>query len=125
MAWQFDDPREVSGLDRLKERLSLTFNRLANVVRCYERVATLAYGTTVRPSGDLTRVQLIEVTNTSPFTVANPINAKEGAEITLDFYNHSGGTMGSVTFGSDFSLDGAFVAPANGDHAVYKFYGAL
>ena len=43
-------------------------------------------------------------------------------EFSIDFNNTSGGAMGVVTFGAQFKLSGAFVAPATGNHRIYRFY---
>lgn len=89
--------------------------------RHYEPVMFLPYGTTVRPSAARRQIQNITVTDGSAFTVANPSVPREGIELTLDFLNQSDGTMGAVTFGDEYSLDGAFDAPGVDEHAVYTF----
>lgn len=122
MVWHYADPREVTSLPVFVERIASTMKKLATAARCYEPVTQLTYGTTVRPGGNLTRAQLIEVTNTSAFTIANPEQPREGATITLDIYNNSGGTMGTITWGDEYALDGTVTNPADGDHLVISFY---
>lgn len=105
----------------LRKVLSTELPKLWADARVYEQVARLPYGTTVRVSGDTTQVQRIEVTDTAAFAVANPPRPREGAEIKLAFHNTAGGTMGTVTFGNEYALDGAFVKPGVDEHALYAF----
>ena len=62
------------------------------------------------------------VSNNTPFTIADPERPREGAVITLDIRNNSGGAMGAVTFGDTYALQGAFTAPANAKHRLITFY---
>lgn len=102
--------------------LARELHRIARSMVSYERVAVLPYGTTVRPSGNLTRAMLIQATNNVAFLVANPTNPREGAEITFDIHNLAGGAMGAVTFGSEYVLTGAFTSPASTKHRLIRFY---
>lgn len=87
--------------------------RLSTVVQCYERAIYLLYGTTVRPQGDLSRVQIIQVTNTTPFTIANPLEPRDGAVVTLVIENSSGGVI-APTFGSEYRMHQQYFPPDNG-----------
>jgi len=109
-------------LPQLLKVLALELPRFAQAVTTYERVAVLAYGTTIRPSGDVSRYGQITVTNATPFTIANPISPREGVELTLDIYNSSGGAMGTITWGSEYQLAGTFVNPASTKHRSIGFY---
>lgn len=63
----------------------------------------------------------IVATNTSNFTVNNPINGKDGQELTYLMNNASGGALGTVSWGTQFQLAGAFVNPANGKYRSIHF----
>lgn len=119
--WTFIVPTATT-LPKIMDQLKTQFTSLAQKVACYERVASLTYGTTVRPSGEVSRVAMIRVTNTSGFTVANPTSPREGVELTFDIWNDSGGTMGTITWGSEFALTATFTNPANGKHRIIGFY---
>jgi hypothetical protein len=108
-------------LAALKKVLAVSLPDLYQQARFYERECDLVYGTTVRPSGSVSRTQRIPVNDSTAFTVANPESPREGVEITLDFHNIGAGTIGDVTFGSEYELDGAFVKPAVDQHATYTF----
>lgn len=122
MPWQYVDPLSGKDLPTVLGHFKRIFARLSQLVKCYEVVPTLVYGTIVIPSGALEQIQLIAVTNGVAFQVANPLLPREGVEITLDFWNNTAGAMGAVTFGAEFQLAGAFVAPAAGKHRLYSFY---
>jgi hypothetical protein len=62
------------------------------------------------------------------FTIANPTNARNGAWLTIEVVNVSGGVMGAVTWGAAYRLQGgAFVAPANNKRrcVTFRYDGAL
>lgn len=125
MPWPFQATSHLAGVKTVTElvqKLGIHLARLSRLVVTYEPVATLVYGTTVRPDGSTTRVQLIPVTNGTAFTVANPTKSRDGVEITLDFWNNTAGVMGAVTLGSEYETAGAFVAPGAGNHRIYSFY---
>jgi hypothetical protein len=124
MPWPFQTGSHLAGvtdLQTLVQKVGTHLSRLSRLVRTYEQTAILAYGTTVRSSGELSRVLLITVTNGTAFTLANPIDPREGIELTYDFFNNTAGAMGAVTFGTEFQLAGAFVAPGAGKHRLYSF----
>jgi hypothetical protein len=89
---------------------------------------TLAYGATVTPNLSSGNFFTVAVTNTSAWKLANPTGyaptsgSAAAQEWTLDVYNNSGGVMGAVATGTAYKLTGAFVAPANGFHRMYRFY---
>jgi hypothetical protein len=117
--------RGAQDISQLKRVLGTELPKIAQFASTYERVAPVPYGTTVRPPGDLSRTVLVTVTDTVAFTVAPPERPREGVHLTIDFFNNSGGTMGTVTFDPAYQLTAAFVAPANGAHKVYSFYRTL
>ena len=61
-------------------------------------------------------------TDTNPMTVSNPTNVGKGQMVTYDFLNSSGGTMGTITWGGNFHLAGAFVNPASTKRRNITFY---
>lgn len=124
MSWAFSIQRlrGITVLSQLVQILGLELPRLSRLVRCYEPVGPLTYGTTVQVGGDVARVQLITVTNATAFTIANPRSPREGAEITLDVFNNTAGAIGAITFGTEYQTAGAFVNPAAGKHRLIAFY---
>jgi hypothetical protein len=84
-------------------------------------VVALTYGTTVSPNAATGRAFQIDVTNTTGFTIANPVAPLKGTRISFDIRNRSGGAMGTVTWGSDFNLAGAFTNPAASKHRTITF----
>ena len=63
----------------------------------------------------------ITVTNTGAFTVGNPASAIfAGQRITVRIINASGGTLGTVTWGSNYRLS-SWVSPANGFSRAIDF----
>jgi hypothetical protein len=112
----------ATNLAALIKVLALELPRLAAHVMYYERIALLAYGTTVRPSGNASRYQYVRVTNTSGFTIAAPELPREGVIITLDIHNGSGGAMGVITWDPVYELTVPFVNPADGKHRLIEFY---
>jgi hypothetical protein len=85
------------------------------------------YGATISgldsSSFEVTR---IVATDTNAFVISNPTNAQTGARLVYIILNSSGGTMGAVTWGSDFVLTSALNNPANGKHRIitFRFYGS-
>lgn len=122
MAWTWTRPATESSVGQLATYVSDALARLSQMVKCYERIGVLTYGTTVQVGGNLSRVQLITVTDASNFTVANPTSPREGAEIVLDVFNNTAGAIGVVTMGSEYELAGAFTNPGAGKHRLYAFY---
>lgn len=120
-AWLQAAIQGVKDLKGLITLLAAELPRFAQTVLHYERVAVLPYAATVRPSGNLTRVVTVNITNTSAWAMANPTIPKEGVELTFDIRNGSGGTMGAVTWGTEYELAGAFVKPVNGKHRLISF----
>lgn len=81
----------------------------------------LTYGATVNTDAQAAETFYLNVTNGTAFTIANPTNKFAGLDITYEIKNSSGGAMGAVTWGADFLLAGAFVAPANTKRRMYSF----
>lgn len=73
----------------------------------------LTYGTTVNTDASLNDIFVVNATNGTAFTIANPTNAADKV-ITYIIMNSSGGAMGAITWGGDFKLAGAFTNPGNG-----------
>lgn len=64
----------------------------------------------------------IAATNTTAFTVNAPFNPLLGQELMIDFFNSSGGTMGTPTLTGFTLTGGAFTKPANTKHRWVRFY---
>lgn len=111
----------IKDLGTLITKLAGWLSDLVRTARFYDLEAPVAYGTTVRPSGNRGGPQLITVTDNAAFTVAAPSNPREGFIITLDFLNSSEGSVGTVTFDAAYVLDGAFRAPGIDLRASYRF----
>lgn len=81
----------------------------------------IAYSATMATDAGIARRYTITPTDTTAFTISNPTNPTDDAEIEYTFLNSSGGTMGTPTFGAAFKLGAAFDKPANGKTRVYRF----
>jgi PKD repeat protein len=126
MSWSFQ-ASALKGIKTIKTLVAFLADQLFalfQAARYYEPIANLTYGTTVQPNGSRSGIQRIEVTDSTAFTVLNPTLPKEGVSLTLDFINSADGTIGAVTFGSEYKLDGAFTKPTIDNHCVYTFYRA-
>jgi hypothetical protein len=87
-------------------------------------VLNAAYGTTIAAFDALAYgVIRIVVTNQVGFRIPNPLNstAQSGLSLTFIILNSSGGTMGTITWGDEFKLGGAFTNPANGKYRLITF----
>jgi hypothetical protein len=85
-------------------------------------VEGLTYGATVTSDGSRYGIKRLTVTNGTGFTIANPTNPLTGTRLTYEIRNSSGGAMGTLTWGSDFRLGGAFTNPANGFRKTISFW---
>lgn len=121
MTWTAPNLAGITKLPSLRETLANTLPNLVREGRFFDRVSPLLYGTTVRPSGRTSTGQILTVTDDVAFTIANPDQPREGVEMTLEIRNASGLTMGAVTFGSHYALEGAFQPPPIDGSAVYVF----
>jgi hypothetical protein len=81
----------------------------------------LAYAATMTPDPSLGTLVQITPTDTSAFTIAAPVVANSGQELTFEVTNSSGGSMGTITWNSVYALAGAFVNPANGKKRTITF----
>jgi hypothetical protein len=99
--------------------------RLSQLVQCYERVGILTYGPNVRVPGELDRILYLRVTNGAAFTIENPERPREGVVLHFHIFNDSGGAMGPVTWGSEYTLVSPFVAPGPGDSVVVTYFRSL
>lgn len=81
------------------------------------------YGKKIEPFDALKYgVVRIVVTDDIGFTISNPINGSySGLALTFVILNDSGGAMGTITWGSDFKLGGAFTNPASGRYRLITF----
>jgi hypothetical protein len=120
-SWLASAIKAVTNLADLVKLLAAELPRFAHHVTCYERVTVLVYGTTVRPGGRVTRYQTLRVTDTVAFTMENPADAREGVDITFDIENGSGGTMGAITWGTEYELTATFTNPASTKHRLISF----
>lgn len=88
-------------------------------------LTTLTYGTTVTTDASKGSWQKVTATNTTAFTIANPSNfpgTAQSQELTIEVVNSSGGAMGTITWGTNYTLvGGAFTNPATGKARWIKF----
>jgi hypothetical protein len=90
-------------------------NGISKIQQLVNTINAPTYGTTVAIDSSLANIFPIVVTNTTAFTVSNPINSQAGQIITIQIKNSSGGAMGAITWSSSFRLaGGTFTNPANG-----------
>ena len=80
------------------------------------------YSASITPNAALGKYQAIEVTNTSAFTINSATNIVQGSELVIEIYNASGGTMGAITWASNYKMAGAFTNPAANYLRVISFY---
>jgi hypothetical protein len=86
-----------------------------------DRQQTLTYGATVNTDMALGNYCII-VSNTSAFTINSPTNAQIGETLTYEIVNASGGAMGTITWGANFSYrDTSWTNPANGKRRLIQF----
>ena len=70
---------------------------------------------------------ILTVTDGANMTINNPINSvggpyyAAGSLLTVTIRNTSGGSLGTITWGSHFKLAGAFVPPASGSNRSITF----
>ena len=63
----------------------------------------------------------VSVNSTLAFTISNPIVPIAGMELTYEMFHNCDGTMGVITWGTDFELNGAFCNPATGARKSITF----
>jgi hypothetical protein len=66
----------------------------------------LPYTASITPAGWLGDFFDITATNNTAFTINNPSNPYDGAQMTFTIHNTSGGALGVVTMGAAFHLQG-------------------
>lgn len=82
----------------------------------------LTYATTVATDMSKGNFCQLVVSTTGSFTLANPTNAQPGMVLTYEITNVSGGAMGTITWGSDFSYrDSSWSNPVNGRRRTISF----
>jgi hypothetical protein len=102
-----------------------------NLIPHHAAVFTQSRGTTTASGGGTLTLncwsgswQTITFSDTSNYTIANPTNTP-GAytqELTIEIYNNSGGTMGTISWGSQFLLLGQTITlPVSGKHTWIRF----
>lgn len=82
----------------------------------------LTYSASMTPNAGARPWQKITVTNGTAMTINSPTNPVDGASLTFDIFNNSGGAMGAITWNAVFKLAGAFTNPATGKHRTISFY---
>lgn len=80
-----------------------------------------ASGSAVTPSAAGGQHQRITVTTGSGWTLNGPQSTLPGKLLVLEFYNNSGGAMGTVTFNGTYKLSGAWTGPANTERKLLGF----
>lgn len=107
-------------------------SNIDNVVIGHKRGANLTVsgaGLTLTPNVANGKTFLINATTTNAFNVGKPTygptafpgSLQQGRHLRLQFYNSSGGVMGTPTFDAIYHLAGAFVKPINGTNRTYEF----
>jgi hypothetical protein len=99
---------------------SITANETTFSADTY-RIATLAFASSIATDCSIGYHFLISATSGTSFTISNPTNPKLGQLYTWDISNNSGGTMGSITFGSEFLTQGSFTSPASSYRRTITF----
>lgn len=89
------------------------------------RRSSLSYSSSITPVANAGVWRRINVTDTNNLTVnapTTPPDANHTQEIVFEFYNLSGGSMGTITWDSVFKvLNGSLTNPANGTKRFIKF----
>lgn len=88
---------------------------VASITAAYHKSHTIA---DLHKSAQFERVTVNHLHN---FGISNPAVRVPGGTITYDVANTSGGVMGTITWGSEFRLAGAFTNPATGQHRLITF----
>lgn len=99
---------------------ALTVGGMATVKQVKDTTTTLTYGATVDINAALGNHFVVTATNTSAFTINNPTNSQPGQRISLNIRNGSGGSMGTITWGSDYRYS-TWTNPANGTSRTINF----
>lgn len=107
-------------------QISSTGQLIMKEAALVRKLVTLTYGTTVTPALKDGNVFLIDVTNGTAFTIANPSNENgDGADFTIIVKNSSGGAHGAITWGSRYKLaGGTSVTVATGKNQSITFVDA-
>lgn len=75
-------------------------------------VYRMTYSTSMTPDATVANQFEIIVTNGTAFTINNPTHPKNGGEMTITIYNGSGGTIGIITWDTDYVMS-AWTNPAH------------
>jgi hypothetical protein len=86
------------------------------------KIYTTSGGSAVTPDASLYGYINVQVNDTTGFTINAPINLVNHQIFVLRVYNNSGGTMGTITWDSIYSLSGAFTNPASGKCRYFLFH---
>jgi hypothetical protein len=88
-----------------------------------DQLAALTYSASISTDCSKGETFTVVVTNTTAFTLNNPTNAANGMLLTYDIKNTSGGSMGAITWGTNFLLaGGSFTNPATSKRRTITFY---
>lgn len=105
-------------------------NTSVSDVRSYVLGAQVSptYGVTVTVDLSLGSTFLVTATNGTAFTVSNPTATATGAsatpagrKISIIIKNSSGGSLGTITWGSKYQFKSSWINPANGSFQVVTF----
>ena len=87
-----------------------------------DRAQTLTYSAAINTDMALGNYCIIVVSNGTAFTLNSPTNAQIGETLTYEIVNASGGAMGTITWGANFSYrDTSWTNPANGKRRLIQF----
>jgi len=83
-------------------------------------IATPTYGASVTINGNDGSLNIITATNSTNFTIANPLNAYAGQQLLIQVKNTSGGALGTITWDTQYKM-ASFTKPANGTRRTVTF----
>lgn len=87
-----------------------------------ENQTITGYGQSVSPSYTNGNGELITVTTSDNFTINSIRQGQNGARMTIGIKNTSGGSMGTISWGAQYKMDGTWTNPANGYHKLVDFF---
>jgi hypothetical protein len=108
---------------RAIESISRALLKLERALWAPEPFVRLTYSASMTP--DITRGKYrlfrISATTGAAFTINRPIGGQDGAMLTIDVVNASGGGLGVITWASEYVFLSTWTAPAAGTHANASF----
>ena len=81
---------------------------------------TLTYAASMTPDCSIANEFDIAATDNTAFTIANPVNGNIGQDILIWIANTSGGSLGTITWGTAYKML-AFTSPINGGSCGMRF----